>query len=132
MSIRLEKVNNEIRKQLMHIIQEDIDDPVADFLSITRVVTSPDLRETKVYFSLLDENNYDKAKELLDKMNKFIRSRLAKRIYLKTLPSLQFLADDSIKYSVDISKRIDEITEEDRQKHNNDIEGQDVDTEGNR
>ena len=132
MSIRLEKVNNEIRKQLMHIIQEDIDDPVADFLSITKVITSPDLRESKVYFSLLNESEYEKAKELLNKMNGFIRSRLGKRIYLKTLPSLQFLADDSIKYSVDISKRIDEVTEEDRQSHNNDVEDKDGDTESNR
>ena len=132
MSIRLEKVNNEIRKQLMHIIQEDIDDPVADFLSITKVVTSPDLRESRVYFSLLNESEYEKAKELLEKMGGFIRSRLAKRIYLKTLPSLQFFADDSIKYSVDISKKIDEVTEADKKSHKNDNEEDDGNTEGNR
>ena len=132
MSIRIEKVNNEIRKQLMYIIQEDVDDPIADFLSITRVETSPDLRETKVYFSLLDESSYDKAKDVLDKMNKFIRARLGKRLYLKVLPNLNFFPDNSIKYSVDICKRIDEVTEQDRQGRNNNDEEEDGNTEGNR
>jgi ribosome-binding factor A len=109
MSLRMERVNQELRKQIMAIIQREFDDPVMDFLSIIRVETTKDLQESKVYYSLLDENNYPKAKEILEEMRGFIRGRLAKRVRLKTLPQLNFIPDTSIKYSVDISKKIDEI-----------------------
>jgi ribosome-binding factor A len=109
MSLRMEKVNRELRKQIMDIIQKDIDDPVVEFLSITRVDTTSDLQESRVYFSLLDESKYDKAQSALDSTKGFIRAALAKRIRLKILPQLNFFPDASIKYSVDIYQRIEEI-----------------------
>ena len=109
MSLRMEKVNRELQKLIMAIIQKEIDDPDMDFLSITRVETTRDLGESRVYYSLLNEEKLVKAKEVLDRMCGFIRGSLAKRIRLKVLPQLHFIPDDSIKYSVDIYKRIEEI-----------------------
>ena len=109
MSLRMEKVNRELQKQIMMIIQKEIDDPDMDFLSITRVETTKDLGESRVYYSLLNEENLAKAKQTLDRMCRFIRGSLAKKIRLKVLPQLHFIPDDSIKYSVDIYKRIEEI-----------------------
>ena len=109
MSLRMEKVNRELQKLITAIIQKEIDDPDMDFLSITRVETTRDLRESRVYYSLLNEENLAKAKEVLDRMCGFIRGSLAKKIRLKVLPHLHFIPDDSIKYSVDIYKRIEEI-----------------------
>ena len=101
----------------MDIIQKEIDDPDLEFLSITRVDVTADLREAKVYFSVFDESKYKKAKEGLAKMNGLIRGILGKRIRLKFLPQLTFIPDDSMKYSVDIYKRIEEIKkEEDEQE----------------
>jgi len=109
MSLRMEKVNRQIQKLVMAIIQKEIDDPDMDFLSITRVETTKDLQESRVYYSLLNEANFAKAKEILDRMRGFIRGNLAKKIRLKVLPELHFIPDDSMKYSVDIYRRIEEI-----------------------
>jgi len=109
MSLRMEKVNRQIQKLIMAIIQKEIDDPDMDFLSITRVETTKDLQESRVYYSLLNEANFAKAKEILDRMRGFIRGNLAKKIRLKVLPELHFIPDDSMKYSVDIYRRIEEI-----------------------
>jgi len=105
----MEKVNRQIQKLIMAIIQKEIDDPDMDFLSITRVETTRDLGESRVYYSLLNEKNLTKAKEVLDRMCGFIRGSLSKKIRLKVLPQLHFIPDDSIKYSVDTYKRIEEI-----------------------
>jgi ribosome-binding factor A len=105
----MEKVNCELRKHLMTILQKEIDDPTMEFLSITRVHTTKDLQESKVYFSLLDNSKRDKAKQMLDNMKGFIRHELGKRIRLKVLPQLNFIFDDSIEYSVEIHKKIEEI-----------------------
>lgn len=112
MSLRMEKVNMEIRRQLTYIIRDEVDDPTISLLSITRVDTSPDLKESRVYFSLLDDTQYEKVKGILDKMTKLIRANLAKRIRIKILPDLKFIPDDSIKYSVDIYQKLEEINKE--------------------
>lgn len=109
MSLRMEKVNRQIQKLIMAIIQKEVDDPDMDFLSITRVETTKDLQESRVYYSLLNEEKLDKAKEILGRMCGFIRGSLAKRIRLKVLPQLHFIPDSSMKYSVDIYERIEEI-----------------------
>jgi len=111
MSLRMEKVNRQLQKQIMAVIQKEVDDPDMDFLSITRVETTKDLQESRVYYSLLNESNYDKAAAILKRMKGFIRSSLAKRVRLKILPQLDFIPDDSVKYSVDIYKKIEEIKE---------------------
>ncbi|MCM8773119.1 MAG: 30S ribosome-binding factor RbfA [Candidatus Omnitrophica bacterium] len=108
MSVRIEKVNSEIKKRIIEIITEEIDDPHLGLLSITRVETTKDLRESKIYFSVLD-NNFPIALNILNKMKNFIRFHLGKKIRLKILPELIFVSDDSIKYTVEICKKIDEV-----------------------
>ncbi|MFA5271245.1 MAG: 30S ribosome-binding factor RbfA [Candidatus Omnitrophota bacterium] len=118
MSLRMEKINSEIQKQIMDIFQKEVDDPRIGIISITRVETTSDLKESKVYYSVLDDVMQERVKNMLDSMNKFIRVNLAKRIRLKILPELRFILDDSIKYSVDIYKKIEELKEaENRQKN---------------
>lgn len=109
MSVRIEKINNEIRKQLMKVIQEEVDDPKLGLLTITKVDTTPDLKEARVYYSLLDQKKQDRAKKLLEEMGGFIKNNLAKKIRLKKMPELLFFSDDSIKYSVDIYQKIEEL-----------------------
>jgi len=109
MSLRMEKVNQELKRQIATIVSREIDDPDLDFLSITRVETTADLQDSKVYYSMLDEGKYDKAKDALARMGGFIRGCLAKKIRLKVLPKLTFIPDGSIKYSVDIHNKIEEI-----------------------
>ena len=102
----------------MEILRDEIDDPTIGLLSITRVKTTSDLRESKVYFSLLDETKTERVKQILDKMANFIRMHLGKRIRMKFLPHLCFIPDDSIKYSVDIYQKIEEIQNSDSDDEN--------------
>ncbi len=45
----------------------------------------------------------------LKKASGFIRSELARRLSIRFTPELQFIPDQSIEYSVEISKKIKEI-----------------------
>jgi len=116
MSLRIEKVNSELQKRIMEIIQDEVDDPHLGIISITRVETTVDLKESKVYFSLLDDSKYAKAKDILNKMGGFIRMQLGKSIRIKILPELHFIPDDSIKYSVDMYQKIEEVKAQDAKR----------------
>ena len=109
MSTRMDKIDRQLQKVLTEIIQKEVDDPVFDFFSITRVHTTRDLQESKIYFSLLADDKYEQALKTLKKMKGFIRSRLAEKIHLRILPKLSFFSDESIKYSVDIYTKIEKI-----------------------
>ncbi|MEI8349719.1 MAG: 30S ribosome-binding factor RbfA [Candidatus Omnitrophota bacterium] len=116
MSLRMEKVNSELQKRIMEIIQGEVDDPHLGIISVTRVETTVDLKESKVYFSLLDDTKYDKAKDILNKMGGFIRMRLGNSIRIKILPELHFIPDDSIKYSVDMYQKIEQVKADDAKR----------------
>ena len=115
MSLRIEKINKELSRKLIEIIQAEVDDPSIGMISITRVETSADLRESRVYFSLLKEAKVKHALDVLNKMKGFIRCSLGKRVSLKIIPDLKFIPDDSIRYSVEIYNKIEEVIKDDRQ-----------------
>jgi ribosome-binding factor A len=112
----MEKVNRELRRQIMCIIQREIDDPAINFLSITSVRTTSDLKESRIYFSLLDEKQLKHVEGILNRMSSFIRVCLSKKVRIKILPHLKFIPDDSIKYSIDIYQKIEEIRAQDKEK----------------
>jgi len=109
MPLRMDKINSQLKRCITEIIQQEIDDPTVGMVSIVRVDTARDLSEAKVYFSVLN-GNFGKLDEIFDKMGGFIRSLLGKKVRLKRTPKLFFIADDSMKYSVDICKKIEEVT----------------------
>lgn len=109
MPLRMDKINSQLKRSITEIVQQEIDDPNLGIVSITRVNTTRDLSEAKVYFSVLNDN-FSKVDEVFDKMGGFIRSLLSKKVRLKRVPKLFFVADDSMKYSVDICKKIEEVT----------------------
>lgn len=110
MSLRIDKINQEIRKKLMEIIQEEIDDPALGIISIIRVDTARDLGIARVYYSVYaDKKQREHTQEALQRMMGFIRHTLGKKIRLKILPELKFILDDSIEYSVYIYQKIEEV-----------------------
>ena len=119
MNVRMEKVNTEIKRKIMEIIQEEIDDPHLGFVSITRVITTHDLRESKVYFSALKDEEIPRIEKSLNKMSGFIRKMLGRKIRIKILPALTFFPDTTIKYSIEINKKIEEVMGDKKDTRNN-------------
>jgi ribosome-binding factor A len=105
----MERVNREIKKRIMEIIQAEVDDPNLGLVSITRVETTSDLKESKVYFSVLKDEDFPRIEKILTDMRGFIRKILSKKIRIKILPHLEFIPDTTIKYSVEIYKKIEEV-----------------------
>ena len=109
MSYRLKKLNSQIKKEITKIIQEEIDDPRVEMVSITRVVTRADLKEAHIYFSVLKEEEAKDVSKILNRMRGYLRRILGRKMRIKILPSLRFFPDDSIRYSVEIYRKIEEI-----------------------
>ena len=112
MSRFMGRVNGQIKREISIIIGREVDNPAIEFISITRVDTSKDLRQAKVYFSVYPQEKREIASDALAKMKDFIRTKLGRRLRLKFLPEITFILDTNIEYSVDIYAKMEEIKHE--------------------
>lgn len=109
---RMTRINDEILKEVAQILRGELKDPrVGVMTSVLRVDTTPDLKYCKVYVSVLgnDEEKQGVMKGLKNATG-FIRRLLAQRVNLRNTPELIFKLDDSVEYSIRMSKLIDEIS----------------------
>lgn len=113
-SIKLTRVNGEIQRTLSEIIREVKDPRISPFASVIRVDTTPDLKDCKVYISVLGE---DKEREEtaagLKSAEGYIRRELAHILNLRNTPVLHFIMDTSIEDSMAMQKKIEEVIAKD-------------------
>ncbi|MCI8482050.1 MAG: 30S ribosome-binding factor RbfA [Clostridia bacterium] len=103
---RFERINEELKKEISHIISYELKNPnVTGLISVTKVKITPDLKYAKIYVSILNSKNETETLEGLKKSSGFIRTQIAKKINLRITPELVFERDDSIEYGA----RIDSI-----------------------
>ena len=108
-SIKLERINSNLVKELSYILASEIKDNDIKFVTITDCKVTNDLSFCKVYFTVLDSNRRKETLDALKGASKFIRRQLADRVELRHIPELQFVYDESIQYGQKIEKIIDEI-----------------------
>ena len=119
MTRRAERVSNLIRQEISELLQIQVNDPrLKSFISVTRVITTDDLRQSKVYVSVLGD--VDKKDEVLKGFraaSNYLRRELAGRLFLRRVPELTFYSDDSIEDGARILNLIDRVTAEDEEKN---------------
>ncbi len=112
MAHRIERVSNLIRHEISELLQHQVKDPrLGDFVAVTEVSLSPDLRQAKVFVSCMGSE--EKKRETLSGLTAasgFFRSRLAKRLRLRHIPELSFHWDDSIERGAHLLQLIDEVS----------------------
>lgn len=114
MKQRLNRISEEIKKEVSNIIQNELKDPrLPGFVSVLSVNTSRDLRYAKIYISVLgNEEDKKNAMEGLKNAAGFIRREIGQRIKLRYTPELVFELDNSIEQGIYINKLINNIKNE--------------------
>lgn len=108
---RIHRIEEEVKRALSEIIRNDVkDDRLAEIVSVTKADVTPDLKFAKVHISVCDTDKKKKASiDALNHAASFIRTKLARTVDLRRVPQLDFVLDDSIEYSIKISKLIDDV-----------------------
>lgn len=109
MSQRIEKINELIKTQLSQIIIKEIEFPENVMVTITNVETSPDLKSTKIFISVLPENMRGTALTILTKNASILHRNLNKMIKTKFTPNLKFFIDEQEVFADEVGKILDEI-----------------------
>lgn len=113
-SIKNQRINNEVQRELSSIIREVKDPRIHPLCSVMAVDVATDLKTCKVYVSVIGSGEEREATALgLKSAAGFIRRELAHRLNLRNTPELRFIMDTSIEDAMDMMKKIDEVTKQD-------------------
>lgn len=114
MSVRSEKVAEEIKHQISSVLSKDLSGLNLGLVTVTNVSMSVDLKTAKIYLSFL--GNKDPINVCMNRINfkkKQIRWHLGSKIYMKNIPELFFYYDDSMQFANRIDELIKKIHKDD-------------------
>lgn len=112
--LRSDRMAEQLRRELAEIIQDEIKDPRVGFLSFTEVRMSRDLSHAVVYCSVLENDQLQESIEVLNRAAGFIRKSIGRRIRARIVPTLKFVADESIIRGAAMDELISEAVQSDK------------------
>lgn len=106
MSMRANRVAEQMKKELGGIIGQKLKDPRIGFVTVTDVEVTGDLQQATIFISVLGrESEKEDTLKGLNKAKGFIRSEIGQRIRLRITPEINFEFDESVAYG----NRIDSL-----------------------
>jgi ribosome-binding factor A len=111
---RMRRVNEAMREVLSARIAVDLKDPRIGFVTVTAVETSPDLRNARVFVSVLGKPaERDDALAGLQSSRGVLQSHVARELRMKRTPTLTFVHDDTAERGMRMEQLIRENVPED-------------------
>jgi ribosome-binding factor A len=109
MAERMRRVNEAVREVVSARLAEGLRDPRIGFVTVTSVDTSPDLRQARVYVSVLGgEEERAATLEGLESAHGVLQQAVARELRMKHTPALQFVFDESIDRGMRITELLDD------------------------
>ncbi|MBR4384042.1 MAG: 30S ribosome-binding factor RbfA [Selenomonadaceae bacterium] len=103
--LRIEKLQELIKQEIGKMLLNEIKDPRIGFVTVTDVEMTGDLREAKIFVSVM--GGAEQLKTSFEGLNSalgFIRREIGKRIRLRFTPEISFAPDTSLDYGDHIQK----------------------------
>lgn len=115
---RINRISEEIKKVISQLLVNGLKDPrVSTLTSVTKVQVTNDLRFANVFISVLgDERTKQETLDGLKSAKGYIRTSIGKEVDLRYAPEPIFKLDESIEISINMSKLIEEVKEQDKAK----------------
>ena len=113
MSERIRRVNEALREVLSEAVGE-LKDPRIGFVTVTAVRASTDLRQARVFVSVLGSERVRRATLAgLTAAHGVLQARVGRELRMKRTPQLAFEYDPTVERGVRMSQLIDELAPED-------------------
>ncbi len=118
---KIDRITSDVQLALSEMFRELKDPRISQLLSIVKVNVSGDLSYATIYVSAIEgrEATENSVKGLRNAAG-YLRRELGRRLSLRKVPELRFIADDSIERSAHISKIINSFPENNMEGEEND------------
>lgn len=102
---RSHRVAEQMRRELADLLMFEIKDPRVKMVTVTEVEVTGDMAHAKIFYSA--NAGTQALQQGLEKSAGFLRTQLAKRMLLRTVPQLHFVYDASIDNGMKMAQLID-------------------------
>lgn len=101
---RAERVADLIKREISQLLIKGLKDPRFEWVTITGVDLSDDLKHAKVYYTAKagKETDLDRIAGAFESAKGFIRNRIGRETDLRYVPELIFRVDESLDYAMHI------------------------------
>jgi len=94
---RIERLNEQIKRELMDLLRRDLGDPRVAHVTLTDVETTPDLYHARIYVTGLGGPEERKsALAGLRAARPLLRGELGRRLHVRRVPELEFVWDETL------------------------------------
>lgn len=112
---RLERVNRLLKEELSRALQREVKDPRLGFVTVTEVEVTPDLKQAKVFVSVLGpEEQWEQSLRALERARGFLWSWLRRHLDLRVTPDLLFRPDRSMEHAARMQALFARLREDER------------------
>ena len=116
MSTRTDRVSDLIKDEISRLLLREVRDPRVGFVTITGASVSPDLKNVRVFVSILGEPQARQASiKALNSAAGFFRRTLFKNLRLRFAPAVRFQLDESLDQGDRIERVLRQIHEAGRE-----------------
>lgn len=114
MSRRIERLNEQVKREISDILRFEVRDPRVGPVVVTEARVAPDLSIARIYVQPLgDQQEKEAALEGLQAASAYVRRELGKRLKVRTVPELRFEEDKALEYGMHIEKLLSGIKKDD-------------------
>jgi len=115
---RVDRLNSLLKEVISDIIRLRVKNrAVSGLVTVTQVKITKDLRQAKVYISVIgDEAVKRETMDALDKGKGFIAVQASKEVRMRYFPSLTFILDDSVDKHMRIEDILTKIHEDNKKR----------------
>lgn len=106
---RILQVNELLKQELGKVILTEIEFPKDALVTITRVQTSSNLIQAKVYISVMPEDRISKVLQILNQQIFNLQQVINKRLKMRPIPKIKFMEEKETKKAEEIEKLLEEI-----------------------
>ncbi|MEK7798375.1 MAG: 30S ribosome-binding factor RbfA [Acidobacteriota bacterium] len=116
MSTRTDRVSDLIKDEISRLLLREVRDPRVGFVTITGAAVSPDLKNVRVFVSILGEPEAREASiKALNSAAGFFRRTLFRNLRLRVAPAVRFQLDESLDQGDRIERVLRQIHEGERE-----------------
>ena len=108
MSRRLERLNEQVKREISEILRTEVRDPRVGLVTVTEARVAPDLSFARIYVRPLGGDEKELF-EGLEKAKPYIRRELGQRLSVRHVPEIRFEPDRALEHALHIEKLLSEV-----------------------
>jgi ribosome-binding factor A len=106
---RVDRVSDVLRQIVSQTLMTRVHHAGIENVTITDVSVTPDLRQARVYFSILDVSKINDVKKMLNASKHVVQKAIGDQMRTRNTPVVRFIFDESVEYGSKMDLLLDKI-----------------------